>query len=40
LPVEPPSLTSHHRLEGLPLESDPSNASLTLMLGMGDREGM
>lgn len=40
VPVEPSWLTSHHLLEGLPLESDPSKASLTLILGMGEREGM
>lgn len=40
LPTEPPSLTSHHRLEGRPLESDPSRASLTLILGIGDKDGL
>lgn len=40
VPVDPSWLTSHHLLEGLPLESDPSGASLTLILGMGDKEGM
>ena len=40
VPVEPSWLTSHHLLDGLPLESDPSNASLTLILGIGDKDGM
>jgi len=40
LPVELLSLTSHHLLEGRPLESDPSKASLTLILGIGDKEGL
>jgi hypothetical protein len=39
-PSEPSWLTSHHLLDGLPLESEPSGASLTLMLGIGDRDGM
>jgi hypothetical protein len=40
VPVDPSWLTSHHLLEGLPLESDPSGTSLTLMLGMGDKDGI
>jgi len=40
VPFEPSWLTSHHLLDGRPLESEPSGASLTLMLGIGDREGM
>jgi hypothetical protein len=40
VPVEPSWLTSHHLLDGLPRESDPSGASLTLILGIGDNDGM
>lgn len=39
-PVEPSWLISHHRLEGRPRELDSSGCSLTLMLGIGDNEGM
>lgn len=39
-PVDPSWLTSHQRLDGRPLELFSSNASLTLMLGIGESEGI
>lgn len=32
--------TSHHLLDGLPLELDSSGASLMLKLAMGDKDGL
>lgn len=39
-PAEPDCPTSHHLLEGRPLELDSSMAWLAVMLGIGDNEGM
>lgn len=39
-PPSPWESASHHRLAGRPRESASSNASLTLMLSIGDNDGM
>jgi len=39
-PPDPDCPTSHHLLDGLPLELDSSGAWLALMLGMGDKDGI
>jgi hypothetical protein len=40
VPGAPVESASHHRLAGRPRESSSSTASLTLMLKIGDRDGM